>query len=509
MRSTLLSSGRRVALRLQFAQGNMSRQTGLMGFSGLLALVALPALAQLPPPPASPAPVVNLEYDAHGNPTRTVLGPDTPGLNLSTSHGYDRLHRKQQTTDARSGVTRLGYNGREDVVQVTDPRNLVTWNLRNGLGDSAALVSPDTGTAGVLRDAAGNVLYRQDSRGVLATHSYDTLNRLTSTVFTQAGQNTQAFNWFYDQTGPGFNNGVGRLTSTTAPGGATRHTYDAQGRITNNTLFSQGTGGAALVHSTSYTYDAAGHVVAITYPSGRVLSMAYVGGQPSSLSLASSSTSTPQALASQLVFEPFGALRSWQWHMNAGLQSHERAFDTSGRMVRYPLATVVRDISYDAADRISSYRHLDRSSGAASAGAQALDQAFAYDELGRLTVVVSGVGPTAQVWGYGYDANGNRTYKVFSANAGGSYVIGTHVLANDSNRLLSISEPARVFSHDAAGNTLTALSSINDVQAQGLAKPWAASWSLSGRLEALLSTTDGTEFLITGYAYDAFGQRVR
>jgi RHS repeat-associated protein len=42
-----------------------------------------------------------------------------------------------------------------------------------------------------------------------------------------------------------------------------------------------------------------------------------------------------------------------------------------------------------------------------------------------------------------------------------------------------------------------------------LAKPWAASWSLSGRLEALLSTTDGTEFLITGYAYDAFGQRVR
>ena len=46
-----------------------------------------------------------------------------------------------------------------------------------------------------------------------------------------------------------------------------------------------------------------------------------------------------------------------------------------------PLDNAVRDLRYEAADRIVSYTHYDASTGAAK---PTLDQRFSYDELGRL-----------------------------------------------------------------------------------------------------------------------------
>jgi YD repeat-containing protein len=49
-------------------------------------------------------------------------------------------------------------------------------------------VSPDTGTATHTYDAADNLKTRTDSRGVLATYSYDALNRATGVVYSKSGQ---------------------------------------------------------------------------------------------------------------------------------------------------------------------------------------------------------------------------------------------------------------------------------------------------------------------------------
>src|SRR5438132_10504239 len=119
-----------------------------------VAFVAIVAQAQTPPaPPISPAPVVNHEYDAEGNSTKTVQAPGA--LNLATQSSYDALSRRKDTTDAKAGVTRFGYDGLGRTLQVTDPRNLVTQYPRNGLGDAKQLVSPDTGTATMTYDEAG------------------------------------------------------------------------------------------------------------------------------------------------------------------------------------------------------------------------------------------------------------------------------------------------------------------------------------------------------------------
>ena len=256
------------------------------------------------------------------------------------------MSRLKDSTDAKAGKTQFGYGGMDRTLQITDPRNLVTQYPRNGLGDATQLVSPDTGTAGLSYDAAGNLKTRTDSRGVLGTNTFDALNRLTRTVFSQSGQTSLTYSWTYDQTGTGFTNGIGRLTSTTHPAGSTQTTYDAQGRVLTDIQRVSATTGAntaTIAKTVTYTYDAAGNTTSILYPSGRKLVLSYTGGQLSAIGLAKDNASTATPLLSQIQFNPFGGPRSWVWQLASGTQAHERFFDTSGRPLRYRLGGLVRD----------------------------------------------------------------------------------------------------------------------------------------------------------------------
>ena len=450
-----------------------------------VAATALAAQAQtLPAPPVSPAPVVNYEYDAQGNPTKTIQAPGV--LNFNTLSTYDKLDRRKDTTNAKAGVTVFEYNGREDLTRVTDPRSLVTQYPRNGLGDATQLISPDTGTAtNNTLDAAGRPLTRTDSRGVLATYTYDVLNRLTSVVYSKSGSTSRTHSQTYDQTGAGFANGIGRLTSTAFPAGSTQYTYDPQGRLTSakqviNKLTAANK--QIVTHTTAYSYDAAGHITSITYPSGRVLSLGYVNGQLDSLGLKANATATLVPMLTQIGWEPFGAARSWLWQLNPGTQAHDRTYDSSGRLVRYRLGNVIRDITYDAADRITAYTHYDASTGAAS---PSLNQGFGYDELGRVT----GITTASTTWTIGYDASGNRTSVTHGAST------RAYTTAAASNRLAALSNPVQSFTHDATGN----------ITAGGTAAvTYSSTYSLDNRLATM--TAAG---VTTTYAYDTQGQRVR
>jgi RHS repeat-associated protein len=436
----------------------------------------------LPAPPVSPMPVVNYEYDAQGNPTRTIQAPGVVGFNLTTANTYDALNRAKDITDARAGVTRFAYNGREDLTQVTDPRVLVTQSPRNGLGDVTSLSSPDTGTASNTYDAASNLQTRTDSRSVVATYGYDPLNRLTGVVYTKAGQTSLAYGWTYDQTGAGFSYGVGRLTSTDHPNGSTQYAYDPQGRVVADTQrinAAAGANGVLVSKTVGYAYDPAGHVTSITYPSGRVLGIAYTAGQPTGLSLAKDSSSTGAALLSAIQWEPFGAVKSWQWETTGGAQANERLYDSAGRLVRYQLGKAVRDLTYDDAGRIAKYTHYDAASAAA---APTLDQSFTYDELSRLTRVTA----SSTSWSIDYDPNGNRTGVTLNGTS------SAYTTSPTSNRLLSMSNPARNFGYDDVGNTTSDTGG------------YTSTYDLSGRMSTL-SRAGITAF----YSLDGMGRRVR
>eukprot|EP00456_Euglypha_rotunda_P003938 TRINITY_DN1066_c1_g3_i3.p1 TRINITY_DN1066_c1_g3~~TRINITY_DN1066_c1_g3_i3.p1 ORF type:complete len:605 (+),score=109.70 TRINITY_DN1066_c1_g3_i3:161-1816(+) len=226
----------------------------------------------------------------------------------------------------------------------------------------------------------------------------------------------------------------------------------------------------------------AGHVTSITYPSGRQLSISWVDGLPVALSLAKDSVTSPTALISQVQYAPFGGVKRWVWHLALSTQSHERIYDASGRLVRYRLGEVVRDLSYDAADRITGYTHLDATTGTATTPATALNQGFSYDELGRLT----GITTASATWSLGYDANGNRTSVTLSGTT------STYTTASTSNRLNSITNPARSFGYDNAGNTTS--------DSGG----YTSTYDLSGRLATLTKSS-----VTTTYSYDGLGRRVR
>lgn len=440
-------------------------------------------LAQAAPPPTSPAPVVNYEYDANGNLTKTIQAKDLANFNFKTENKYDALNRMNKSTNAKAGSTEFGYDGQDNLTSVKDPRKLETQYPRNGLGAATSLISPDTGTATNTYDVAGNVKTRTDSRGVLATYGYDDLQRLSSLAYTQAGKPTQTYAWVYDQTGADYGAGIGRLSRADHPNGANRYVYDIQGRLTTevqriNAVTGGNSGQQTL--TVGYGYDAVGRVNAVTYPSGRKLTIVHTSGQPTGLSLAKDAGSAATVLVNQIQWEPFGGVKSWQWNMASGFVPHNRSYDTSGRLVRYPLRGAYRDLVYDAADRIKSYTHSHIDNGEAL---PALDQAFVYDALGRLTDVSA----NGSSWTIDYDENGNR--KGVTLNG----VARAYTTPVTSNRLTALTNPARSFGHDVAGNTESDTS-----------VGYVATYDLAGRLATLKKGG-----VTTTYSYDNQGRRIR
>jgi len=454
------------------------RMAGLasrVGMGWIVLASATCATAQtLPPPPVSPTPVANYEYDAEGNPTKTVVAPGS--RDLATRHGYDPLGRRTSTTNAKNGVTQFGYDLLDQLTSVTDPRNLVTQYQPTALGDNKQLTSPDTGIATSTYDAAGNLKTRTDSRGVLATYSYDALNRPTQIVYSQTGNTSRTVKFTYDQTGSNFGYGVGRLTTLASPDASIVMRYDALGQVLAT---SQNAAGRLL--TVSYEYDSAGRVTKITYPSGRIYSFNRVNGQVQSITKTAGTDVSP--LLGQIVMNALNQPQSWTWTLATPKQMYSRVYDTNGRLVRHTLGLLVRDITYDDADRVSRYTHY---TAATAQPAPAYDQSFGYDDLDRL---ISVTGSTN--WSYGYDANGNRTASSVGIAAQGYTVPST------SNRVSALTNPVRSFDYDAAGNT------VGDTQA-GSSANYTATYSVEGRLASMKQgSTAGVEFI-----YDALGRRV-
>ena len=301
-------------------------------------------------------------------------------------------------------------------------------------------------------------------------------------VYSQAGQAPQTVNWRWSLTGADYTNSIGRLSRTDHPNGSSRFQYDPQGRVTQavqTVNAATGANSAPVTTTVKYGYTL-GRLSSITYPSGRKLLFVYTNGQVTGLSLAPDEAGTAAPLLSQIQWEPFGGVSSWNWNMAGGSQvPHQRFFDQSGRIVRYRLGDVFRDVTYDAANRIISYTHLSANDGIAQ---PSLDQNFGYDENGRLTSVTT----VASSWAIAYDLNGNRT----GMSLNGS--LSTYNTEATSNRLASVSNPARSFRYDNAGNTTS--DSAN----------YTATYGLSGSLASI------TKSGVTGtYTYDADKRRVR
>jgi YD repeat-containing protein len=398
-------------------------------------------------------------YDNQGNVT-SIKDP----IDRTTANAYDALNRLRQVTDPASGVTQYAYNGLDALTHVSDPRSLVTGYAVDGLGNLNVQSSPDTGLTTSTYDAAGNLLTQTDAKGQVTSYAYDALNRVTLIKFHDGSKQAYA----YDQGA----NAIGRLSSITETDPASQvtsaiaYSYDQHGRVTSE---ARTVGGIQYV--LGYTYDSAGRLSGLTYPSGRTVSYGFDALGRVSQVIATKENQS-QIVVQSVAYHPFGGVRSYT--LGNG-QAYTRGIDLDGRIASYTLGAQSFAVGYDAASRIAFISEF---------GNLANSNTYGYDNLDRLTSAVTPGTP----YSYSYDAVGNR----LSRSAGAS--TDTYAYSATSNRIASItpsSGPVRNFIFDPGGSTT----------ADGLN---TYAYDVRGRMVQATSTM-GT----TSYQVNALGQRIR
>jgi len=395
-------------------------------------------------------------YDNQGN----VTGIDGPlaGAADTTINAYDQLNRLIRVTDPNSGQVNYGYNPLDQMVSVADPRSLATTYAYDALDNLNQLSSPDTGATVNTYDAAGNLLTSTDAKGQLTTYSYDALNRVTQIAY----QGGLTHSYQYDQG----SYGKGRLTKVTDPSGVTDMVYDQKGRLTSEARTIAG-----VTYTTSYSYDSAGRMTGITYPSGR--QVAYTLDSLGRIQqVATTKDSLTQTVINNVAYRPFGPTRAYTFGNG---QTYTRGFDQDGRIASYTLANQTIAVGFDTASRIAFL---------SDAGNPANTSNYGYDLLDRLTSYSNT--SVNQNQSFGYDAVGNRTSLVKNAAA------STYSYGATSNKLTGITGAnPRSYTYDANGSTTA--DSVNSY-----------TYDVRGRM---VQAVNGGN--TTNYALNAMGQRVR
>jgi YD repeat-containing protein len=369
--------------------------------------------------------VTRYNYDLQGN-----AAASTDPLGNTHAYLYDALHRLIQVLDpapvgtGAGGSTQYAYDGLDQLTLITDARGLATSYTVDGLGNLTRLTSPDTGLASSAYDAAGNLIQQLDTRGVIGRFTYDALNRITQAVYTPpTGSDIEplSISYSYDQS----SFGVGRLSGITDSSGSIALAYDVHGRLASETRTIAG-----VAYTTSYTYDASGRLIRLTYPSGRTVDYT-LNALERIQQIDTSYAGVTQPLVSAVTYQPFGAINGFTFGNAQGVSLPR---DLDGRLISYPIGGITRTLTYDAASRISAYRHAD----------PLLDQTFEYDNLNRLGAWTATSGNQR----YGYDPVGNRTTLTIGA------VVYNASYAPTSNRLVNGSFPVPFdYQYDEAGNT--------------------------------------------------------
>jgi len=385
-----------------------------------------------------------------------TLERETNGRGVVTGYSYDALKRLIARTQDLGGtnpatanaLVQYAYDPADRLTQVKAPNGATTEYVYDDLGNRVRETSPDTGITTFTHDAAGNVITRVDANGQHFSYRYDAANRR---VGVEAAVADDTLIYTYD-TCP---SGVTRLCAVqvgaeavSAPVVVT-YAYDAFGDV-------------AAHQGMAYTYDAAGRLATLTYPSGAVVTYTYnAAGRVSRVDLVRDGTAIP--LASGITYAPFGPVRSFSYG-NGRTFSHmlDNAYRTMAQSVSDVLA--LTEIQYDAAGNLTT-----RTDGFAG-----LTEGYGYDALNELTSASGAFGSRS----YSYDANANRT--TLSTEVGST----SYDYAPASNRLTSIDGDA--VTQDANGNTL----------AQG---GRSYSYSVYNRLTASAGAS---------YRYNGLGQRV-
>jgi RHS repeat-associated protein len=451
--------------------------------------------------------VTQYGYDNNANVTST-----TDPLGHVTSNAYDALNRLVAVIDPYNGATKpttYVYDKANNLTRVTDPENKSTDYTYNGHNNLITQTSPDTGTTKLTYNAMGNVVTKFDAANRCSLTTYDNLHRTTAIRYfasTNATTNTAAgcaaattatttveetHATTYDSItatlgGPG---GKGRITRISDATGRVDYVYNLNGRLTSKTTVL--TGATNPNDVVTYSYNASGQMTAMTTPSGQTLT--YVYGAPTSGNPGKVTGIQVNGIdvIKGSVYAPFGPNGGWTWG-NSGtslastppLNQHLRIFDKDYRptAISSDPEGYNRNITWDQANRITGITVPSGLTLPGVSNAASLNQAFAYDQLDRLTTFNAGIsGATSAATGLGllpaetftYDGIGNRKSRTTQAPGamGNTGTQSTSYVHGTTNHWLqsSTGQNPNTYTLDVTGNTLSesnALAAMNPTTGQ-------------------------------------------
>lgn len=389
-------------------------------------------------------------YDALGN-KLSETRPD----NTTTTYGYDSMSRLIATTNALNQVVRYGYDVLGNLISLVDTKgntNQWTYGL---LGHRLSKTYADSTQDRYAYDAVGNLAYFTNAASEVQTLTYDGRNRPTLKSWSTNGD-TEAMT--YDS--------AGRLLTLTNSISVLTNAYDdanqliAEGQL----LASQS---ARVV---SYTYNADGKRLSLTYPGGNALTNTY----------------NARGLISGLYFDGPPPLASFTY--DAAGQRTVRAFengvntyytnDAAGQLVALAHVktnggSVLVQINYGYNAVANPTNRMESFTGFNSA-----TDVYAYDSTDQLTNVNYSGG--ARVVGYNYDPMGNLTNKLDNTNT-------TTFTANNLNQLATLN--GTNLTYDAKGSLLT--------------RPgWSYTWNAKNQLTVAEQTNPAEGSKKMTFAYD-------
>ena len=304
----------------------------------------------------------------------------------SVVDGAGRLVKVFEDPNGKDYETDYQYDPLDDLTKVTQVGQSPSPNMvRNfgydGLKRFMSAQNPESGTVNYQYDNNGNLVQKNDARGVQINWVYDVLNRVTHRNYTTLPASVAAtpnVTYTYDTTvsGGAIPNGIGRLTSVASSVSTDTHDqFDELGRVLQST---QNTAGTA--YQMNYTYDRAGEMISETYPSRtRVVNTQYdAAGRISQLQAgATNYASTFQYAAHGAVSQvTLGNALVEKTSFNNRLQPTEIMLGASGN---------VFDLQYSYTSSCQSQNNGNLVEQKIKVnGSVIADQAYCYDKLNRL-----------------------------------------------------------------------------------------------------------------------------
>jgi RHS repeat-associated protein len=465
------------------------------------------------------------------NGTQTTVTDQAGIVTTSVFDGLGRL----TTVYEGNGAYSTGYvydvlDNLTSVSQGTQSRTFVYDSLRR----MTSVTRPENGTISFTYDNNGNVLTRTDARSITATYAYDPLNRLTSESFSDS---TPGVTFEYD-TVP---SGVGCLKRIYAPSANSSMEvlgYDPLGRIT---------GRRQLFYSNSvwtnfditYTYDLAGHLKSMAYPSGHVVNYQYEsGGRLGDVNgvaaftgnLGDGVSRNYDSISGTNAYDATNRIQEEKFGTNTAL-FYKRHYNIRGQLYDIRLSTVPwatdqwnynRGAIVNWYDTTSGYPYQNPNSGTNNNGnvrrsevfipandqissSTFIRQNYQYDALNRLLSVNEYLNGTANSFNQAflYDQYGNRRIDPNGTTQGVGINTLQTAISTATNRLYAVGETDQshpLVNYDAAGNQTKDYLSTSGTN-------FDRTYDADNRLISSVATSGSS--VTTNYTYDGEGRRVR